>query len=58
MANKIIEGAEQMVEAFWCDHELRPLPPLPEFAPPSKFTRMHCSICKATFYIPKPLLHS
>lgn len=58
MKNKIIEGAEQMVEAFWCDHELTPLPPLPNFAPPSKFDRMACSKCKVTLYVPKRQLNS
>lgn len=58
MANKIIEAAQQMVEACWCDHELTPLPPLPRFAPPSKFDRMSCAICKVTLYIPKRRLDS
>jgi hypothetical protein len=58
MANKIIEGAEQMVEAFWCDHELTMLPPLSESAQPSKFDRMACAKCKVTLFIPKKPLHS
>jgi hypothetical protein len=57
MTNKIIEGAEQMVEAFWCDHDLTLLPPL-ETTAPSKFDRMACSKCKVTLYVPKRPLHS
>lgn len=54
MTNKIIEGAEQMVEAVWCDHDLTLLTPLITTAP-SKFDRLFCSKCKTTFYVPRHL---
>lgn len=57
MTNRIIEGAKQMVEASWCDHDLVLLPPFKSGAHPI-FDRMSCGKCKVVLNIPKRSLHS
>jgi hypothetical protein len=49
--NKLLEAAEQMVEAHWCDHALVLLPRPCTTAPP-RFDQFRCEKCQTIFWVP------